>query len=311
MPPRRKTTPRSRSAGSEASAALRDASRGIRLQKALAEAGVASRRACEQLIEAGRVRVNGQRVTELPAWVDPRQDTIEVDGEAIARPSRKGRHGTRHTYLMLHKPRSVISTNRDPEGRRRVIDLIPSTALPGRPRLFPVGRLDADSTGLILLTDDGELTQRLTHPRYEVAKHYLVSIKGRVSEDDLERLRRGIYLAPPRDAPPGRKPPAKSRHPRARRASVERVRVVRHETDRARGDRTTLAITLREGQNREIRRLLARLGFKVRRLKRVGIGPLRLKGLAVGQWRPLTPTELSQLRKAAGMGGRHESSGQD
>jgi len=311
MPPRRKTAPRSSPTGSEASAALRDASRGIRLQKALAEAGVASRRACEQLIESGRVRVNGQRVTELPAWVDPGQDTIEVDGEAIARPSRKGRRGTRHTYLMLHKPRNVISTNRDPEGRRRVIDLIPSTALPGRPRLFPVGRLDADSTGLLLLTDDGELTHRLTHPRYEVAKHYLVSIKGRVGEDDLERLRRGIYLAPPRDAPPGRKPPAKSRHPQAKRASVERVRIVRHETDRTRGDRTTLAITLREGQNREIRRLLARLGFKVRRLKRVGIGPLRLKGLAVGQWRPLTSTELSQLRKAAGMGGRHESSRRD
>lgn len=258
---------------------FKDAQRGIRLQKAMAEAGVASRRDCEAMVLEGRVTVNGTRIIELPAWVDPIDDRIELDGEPIVEPRRTKKGKTKKTYVMVHKPRRVISTNDDPEGRLRVIDLVDA---PLRARLFPVGRLDADSTGLILLTDDGELANRLTHPRYEVTKDYQVQVRGRLSEADLDRLRKGLLLAT---------------DGKAKKASVETVRILGTETDRTRGDRTTLAIRLREGQNREIRRLMARMGVKVRRLKRVGIGPLRLKGLAVGGWRMLTPSELASLRK--------------
>lgn len=274
--------------------ALRDAARGIRLQKALSSAGVASRRDCEALIEAGRVSVNGEVVTKLPVWVDPETDRIMVDGEPVARPRRRPKKagiGFGHTYVMLHKPRGVISTTDDPQGRRRVTDLIdPSLAR----RVYPVGRLDADSTGLILLTDDGELTNRLTHPSYGISKRYIVSVRGRLEEEDLEKLRKGLYLADPR-----RRQPAGN--PGSRKASVEEVVIIRHEIDRTRGDRTLLGITLSEGQNREIRRLMARVGLKVRRLKRVGIGPLRLKGLAVSHWRLLTSTEIQKLYKATGL----------
>ena len=267
-----------------------DASRGIRLHKALADAGVASRRACEQLVEAGRVTVNGQRITALPAWVDPDNDRIEVDGEPVARPRKTTRGDVTHVYVMVNKPKRVVSTNSDPEGRTRVIDLVD---LPGRTRLFPVGRLDADSTGLILLTNDGELTNRLTHPRYGVTKHYEVSVRGKLTKDDVQRLQDGLILADRKAELMGKKKTVK-------RAAMEQVRILGYETDRTRGDRTTLSVTLREGQNREIRRLLARLGIKVRKLKRTAIGPVRLKGLAVGQWRMLNAAELRALRRAAG-----------
>lgn len=256
---------------------------GVRLQKVMAEAGVASRRECEALIEAGRVAVNGKRITELPVFVDPDEDNIEVDGQRL-RP-RKSAQRAVHTTVMLNKPKRLISTAHDPQGRRTVVDLVP---LPQR--LYPIGRLDADSTGLILLTDDGELTNRLTHPRYEVPKRYRVTVRGKLSDDDVERLRKGLYLAPTRRGKAD-----------AKKAAAEQVRVLRRYTDRTRGDRTDLSITLREGQNREVRRLLARLGFKVRRLHRVAIGPLQLKGLAMGEFRKLTPTELGKLRKAAGL----------
>lgn len=287
------TRPNPKSSLKNQKSLYRDASRGIRLQKVMAEAGVASRRDCEAMIEDGHVRVNGDLVDTLPAWVDPRADVVELDGVRLSGTggTRSGGRSpakrVRHTYLMVHKPRGVISTNEDPEGRKRVIDLIDA---PINARLFPVGRLDADSTGLILLTDDGELANRLTHPRYEVTKQYQVSVRGKLDESDMQRMRKGLFLADRKVA----KPQA------AKRASVERVRIVSHEVDRARGDRTTLAITLREGQNREIRRLLARLGYKVRRLKRTAIGPLKLKGIAIGGWRPLTVTEIGMLRKAAG-----------
>ena len=284
----------------------RDAERGMRLQKAMAEFGVASRRDCEAMIEQGRVRVNGDVVNTLPAWVDPTRDEIEVDGHRL-NPIKKARRAAadteapagpkpthvekRHTYIMVHKPRNTISTNEDPEGRRRVIDLVEGADLPPGTRLYPVGRLDADSTGLILLTDDGELANRLTHPRYEITKDYEVAVKGKVSQEDLAHLKKGVYLADRRGA----------RVYGNKRASVEEARIIGSQTDRERGDRTALHITLREGQNREIRRVLARLGFNVRRLKRVGIGPLKLRGVAVGGWRRLTGPELSQLRKAAGL----------
>jgi len=270
---------------------LTDAARGIRLQKAMAEAGVASRRRCEQLIEQGVVTVNGQPVTALPAWVDPMHDRIEVEGQPVARRRRADAPAHAAQYLMVNKPKRVITTNDDPQGRRRVIDLVADAAAAEKARLFPVGRLDADSTGLILLTNDGELAHRLTHPRYGVAKRYRVTVRGRLEQADLRRLRDGLHLA---DRRPGSKPGAK-------KASAESVRVLKHERDREHGDRTILAMTLTEGQNREIRRMLARLGFKVRRLHRVGFGPVKLDKLPHGGWRPLTKGEVRKLRAAAGL----------
>ncbi|MEX0887327.1 MAG: pseudouridine synthase [Phycisphaeraceae bacterium] len=263
-----------------------DKSRGIRLQKAIANAGIASRRDSEQLIEQGRVHVNGQAVTELPAFVDPVTDRIAVDGRELPRPRKTSRPETAHTYIILHKPRGVISTTDDPQGRATVTDLVKA---PGAARLYPVGRLDADSAGLILLTDDGELANRLTHPRYGVAKRYEVSVRGHVTQEQVQRLRDGLILVDRKGAPA------------AKRAAAERVVILGYERDRTRGDRTALAITLREGQNREIRRLLARLGYKVRRLKRVAIGPISLKGLATGEHRRLTGSERNALRRAAGL----------
>ncbi len=250
---------------------LRDKRRGVRLQKAMADAGVGSRRTCEQLIDDGRVAVNGCPVTELPVWVDPAEDKITVDGRLVPRQKRR----RSHTYLMVHKPRGVICTNHDPEGRKRVIDLVPHAE-----RLFCVGRLDADSTGLVLLTNDGELTQQLTHPSHEVPKTYHVTIKGRLEGEDVDKLTEGIYLADPAG--------------RTARARASLVKVLDRHHDRSR-----LEITLREGRNREIRRMLVRLGHPVKKLKRIAIADLPLKGVAPGQWRPLTRPEIAKLRAAA------------
>ena len=292
-----------------------DNTRGIRLQKAMAESGLASRRACEELVEAGRVTVNGTQVKELPAWVDPAQDAIKVDGEPLPRTprNRRGKEDTAvgKTYVIVNKPRGVISTNDDPEGRRRVIDLIEDSLL-SRKRLFPVGRLDADSTGMILMTDDGELTHRLTHPSFEAPKEYRVTVNGTVSVDALERIRKGVYLAGTKEIAKTKsadndlasKPaenPSQRKRSAAKKAAPDAVRILRVEKDRASGDRTMLAMTLHEGQNREIRRVFARLGLKVRKLKRVAIGPVQMKTLRSGSWRELTGPEIRKLRKAVGL----------
>ncbi|MEM7680863.1 MAG: pseudouridine synthase [Planctomycetota bacterium] len=294
--------------GPHANPDLRNAERGLRLQKAMAEAGVASRRACEELIEEGRVRVNGNVVRDLPAWVDPREDSIEVDGQEIARPRRpRGKRSAKNPtlgkhYVLLHKPRGVLCTNRDPDGRPTAVQLV--AGLPGNPRLFPVGRLDADSTGLLLLTDDGDLAYRLTHPSFEVPKTYRVRVAGEVTERDLARLRQGLYLA---DRTPGakrhaaRRAAATGQGAAAKKARVEKAAIIGREVDRARGSRTTLRLTLEEGQNREIRRLLARVGFRVRKLQREAIGPLRLGGLAPGAWRTLESKEVRSLYHACGL----------
>jgi len=249
---------------------LRDAGRGVRLHKAMADAGVGSRRACERLIAEGRVAVNGRTVTTMPAWVDPLADRVEVDGRGIARRRKPGK-----LYLMVNKPRNVICTNRDPEGRKRVVDLVPH-----RERLFCVGRLDAESTGMVLLTNDGDLTQALTHPSHEVPKTYHVTIKGELPDEDVEKLKRGVMLA--------------DREGGAARAKASGVELKRRDRDS-----TALAITLREGRNREIRRMMARLGHRVKKLKRVAIGGVALKGVASGQWRELSRSEVNALRRAA------------
>jgi pseudouridine synthase len=267
-----------------------DAARGIRIQKALADAGIASRREAEQMIEEGRVQVNGKSVTALPAWVDPANDRVTVDGKKVVALGSLGKGG-RRVYIMLNKPRHTITTTNDPDGRTSVLDLVKT---PGNARLFPIGRLDAESTGLLLLTNDGELGQQLTHPSYEVEKEYHVSVKGYMSDDDMQLLKHGLMLTTD-----PRKAPRASRHaPRPKRASVLKIRLISRGRSKGGNQRTRLSMTLAEGQNREIRRLLARLGFPVKRLERVKIGPLKLKGLASGEWRPLTSREVQQLRTA-------------
>lgn len=254
-----------------------DASRGPRLQKVLAEAGVGSRRHCEQLIEAGEVRVNGHLVDALPAWVDPAKDRITVSGRRI-------RTSQTHVYVMLFKPRGVVSTNEDPEGRPRAIDLVDH---PSRARLYPVGRLDMDSSGLLLLTNDGELANRLTHPRHEVHKLYEVTVSGSLDDSEVAKLERGLFLLDRRPRKVAQK---------VTRTSPSSLALLKRDRDR-----TRLLMELSEGRNRQIRRMMAQLGHNVRKLRRVQMGPLKLKGLQPGQWRDLTPRELKELRSAAGL----------
>jgi len=237
---------------------------GERLQKILAAAGIGSRRKCEELILTGRVEVDRQVVTHLGAKADPQRQEIRLDGVALPRP--------RLVHYLVHKPVGVVSTNYDQSGRPRVIDLVPPR---DNERLFAVGRLDLSSEGLMLLTNDGELANRLTHPRYGVDKTYQVEVAGSIDRDALAALQKGAHLA----------------EGFARAASAK----VRTQWKKS----TLLEIVLREGRNREIRRLLARVGHKVLRLKRVGLGPLRLGELPVGEYRPIEPGELRELRQAA------------
>lgn len=259
---------------------LRDASRGERLQRVLADAGVASRRACEAMILEGRVEVNGTLVTELPAWADPSTDTILVDGRPIRREPE------RHYYILLNKPARTLTTVEDEPGadRRTVIDLVDH---PSAPRLFPVGRLDYETTGLVLLTNDGDLANRLTHPRYGVPKTYRVKVRGRIDPDAAGELEQGIYLADRKEG----------RTTGASRTSRVEIGVTRWD-----GPDTWLELTLREGRNRQVRRMLSAVGYPVKKLERVAMGPLRLKGVARGGWRELNAGELRALRRSAAQG---------
>jgi 23S rRNA pseudouridine2605 synthase len=232
----------------------------MRLGKYLAHAGVASRRAAEQLVFDGRVSVRGQTVKD-PARDVADGDDVRVDGEPVS--------VKEHPLLvyMLHKPAGVVSTARDPQGRRTVVDLVPSSE-----RLYPVGRLDADTTGLILLTNDGELANRLTHPRYGVAKVYRVTVANPpVRPADIERLENGVVLED------GRTAPAK-----ARRIASDRFE-----------------ITIREGRKRQVRRMAEEVGYRVRALERVQLGPLKLGTLASGGHRRLKVAEVEALRQQA------------
>jgi len=257
-----------------------DAERGERLQRVLADAGIDSRRHCEEMILEGRVKVNNKVVGDLPAWVDPENDRITVDGEPVTQPRRRKSTGKRgHTYILLNKPKHVVCTNRDPEGRKRAIDLV---KLPGNPRLFCVGRLDADSTGLLLLTTDGDLANHLTHPRYGVHKSYEVVIRGSLGTDEIAELEHGIYLADRR----AESAAVRRKKKRARaEAALEATRTapVRLQLIKRDRERTHLKMELREGRNRQIRRMMARVGHPVKSLKRVQLGPLRLKGIALGE----------------------------
>jgi 23S rRNA pseudouridine2605 synthase len=235
---------------------------GERLQKVLAAAGIGSRRECELLIEQGRVMIDGRVVSRLGTRVDPERQRIRVDGEAV--------QTERRVYYLLNKPKGFLSTNFDPSGRPRAIDIL--KAVPQR--LFSAGRLDRESEGLLLLTNDGELTNRLTHPRYGVPKTYVVQVAGQPTPDDLTKMRKGVYLS-------------------EGKVTVDSVR-----RKGARGKSTLLEIVLSEGRNREIRRMLARLGHKVMRLTRTAIGPVTDRGLRPGEFRKLQPDELQILRQA-------------
>jgi 23S rRNA pseudouridine2605 synthase len=233
---------------------------GQRLQKVLAGAGVASRRACEELISEGRVEVNGKVVTEQGRRVDPDTDVIRVDGSRIPPPRR-------HRYLVLNKPRGVVSTMDDPEGRPTVADFVPDR----QGRLFHVGRLDTDTEGLILLTNDGDFAHRLAHPSYEVPKTYLAEVAGVVGRDVVAKLRAGVTLE---DGP---------------------VRPVAVKLVSTSAERSLVKITLHEGRNHLVRRTMEAVGHPVRRLSRTGIGPVRLGTLRTGEIRELTRDELGGL----------------
>lgn len=236
-----------------------------RLQKILAEAGVASRRAAERLLRAGRVSVNG-RVARLGESADPERDTVAVDGVPVGRESA--------VYWLLHKPRGVITTARDPEGRPTVLGLVPDR----EHRLYPVGRLDRDTEGLLLLTNDGRVAHALLHPSHGSEREYRVTVAGRISAAALRRLAAGVELEDGRTAPA-----------RVGRAAFDPPT----ETSR-------FTLTLIEGRKRQIRRSLAALGHPVLRLVRVRMGPLELGDLAPGQARPLRPAERRALLEATG-----------
>jgi 23S rRNA pseudouridine2605 synthase len=231
----------------------------MRLQKYLAEAGIASRRAGETLITAGRVGVNGVAVVHLGSQVDPEQDRVTVDGTPV-RVRKK-------LYVALHKPRGYLCTRKDPQHRHTVGELLPREWA----NLYPVGRLDRETEGLLFLTNDGEFCLRLTHPRYGVRKRYVVEVEGRIPDETLSQFARGV-----RD--------------RAEWLKAESARLVR-----GNNTRSSVELELREGKYREVRRLCELLGLRVLRLQRVQIGPVKLGELPVGRWRVLTAEERHAL----------------
>ena len=233
---------------------------GIRLQKVLASAGIASRRASEILIDEGRVEVNGKVVTEQGKRVNPETDHIRVDGSRIPPPRR-------HMYIVLNKPRGVVSTMDDPEGRQTLTDYLPRT----KERLFHVGRLDTETEGLIVLTNDGEFAHRLAHPSYEVPKTYHVQAAGVLDNRTIKRLEKGVTLE---DGP----------------VKPDKVKLISRSQNK-----TLLEITLHEGRNRIVRRMMDAVGHPVDRLARTRIGPIRLGVLPVGETRELTREELGAL----------------
>ena len=230
-----------------------------RLQKILSQAGIASRRASEQLMLEGRVTVNGTTILELGTKADAARDDIRVDGRRIKIPER-------HLYLLLNKPRGYVTTRSDPQKRPTVIDLLVGV----REYVYPVGRLDYDSEGLLILTNDGDLAARLTHPRHGVPRVYEVSVRGVPDAHDMSRLTKGVSIDGHRTQP----------------AEVVSLGPSR------------LRITVREGRNRQVRKMCDAIGHPVAELRRVAIGPIRDARLKTGHWRELTPPEVARLKRA-------------
>jgi 23S rRNA pseudouridine2605 synthase len=233
-----------------------------RIQKILSRAGIASRRAAERVMAEGRVTVNGETVRELGTKADVSTDDIRVDGVRVKAPQAP-------VYMVLYKPKGVVTTRHDPEGRSTVMDLVPAVA-----GLFPVGRLDVTTEGLILLTNDGAFAERVAHPRYEVPRVYEAKVRGLPDEETLLRLRKGVRVE-------------------GQRMAVDRVRVVEA------GNNSWLEVTLHEGKHHEVRRLLEAVGHPVSKLKRIALGPLVLRGLKPGEYRHLTPAEVRAFTRPA------------
>lgn len=233
-----------------------------RLQKVMAAAGIASRRECEKMIQAGRVQVNGKTVTELGTKVGPKA-FITIDGKGL-RPTKK-------RYILLYKPRGVVTTMKDPQGRRTVAEMLEGV----RERLYPVGRLDYQTEGLLLMTNDGELAQKMTHPSHHVNKTYEVTVKGKVPEEKLDILRMGVPLEDGLTAP-------------------ALVYVKGYDPEKK---LTLFTVTIHEGRNRQVRRMCDFIGFPVNKLKRVQIASLTLEGLKKGEYRELEPEEVEALQR--------------
>jgi 23S rRNA pseudouridine2605 synthase len=244
-----------------------------RLQKVLAAGGLGSRRSCEPLITAGRVTVDGRPVTELGTKVDPERQEIRCDGEVV-RPAR-------NVYYLINKPRGYVCTNADERGRPCVFDLLPMRDA----RLFAVGRLDADTEGLLIVTNDGGFAQRVAHPRYGVAKSYRAQVRGAMTNAAKRDLLAGVWIA-------------------GNRCAASWVKIIK----RGRAD-SVVEITMHEGRNREVRRMLARVGFPVAHLRRFRIGPLQDDLLRLGHWRKLNPEEIRALTDAAAAQGSHRPRG--
>ena len=236
----------------------------VRLNKFLADQGVASRRAADEMIRAGKVSIDGEPVTELGTRVDPERQEVEVGGVILRAPGER-------RYYLLNKPAGVVCTNDRRETRPRAVDLVVDRY---KGRIYTVGRLDEESKGLILLTSDGDFAQRVAHPRFGVPKTYRVKVRGRIDDESIQKVRAGVHLA-------------------EGRTSGARI-LVRRRTR----EYSTLDVTLREGMNRELRRAFARVGYKVVDLKRTRIGPLSDRGLGVGRWRPLSREEVEALLTA-------------
>ena len=233
-----------------------------RLQKYLAHAGIASRRFCEELISQGKVKVNGKTVTEMGVKIDPESDRIEVRGKLIGKPEDK-------VYILLNKPKGYVTTVRDPQGRPKVTDLLTGV----EQRVYPVGRLDFDTEGLLILTNDGDITYGLTHPKHELGKTYVATVKGVPDKDKLKRFSKGLRLADGVTAP-------------------AKVRLLNKK-----GSNGVLEITIYEGRNRQIRRMCETIGHPVLELKRVSVAFLRLEGVEEGKFRHLNNEEISKLKK--------------
>ncbi len=240
----------------------------IRINKLLSMYGVASRRAADALIAQGRVEINGRVVMELGTRVEPGQDEIRVDGRRLKTAPVK-------RYLLLNKPVGVMSTRSDPQRRRTVVDLLADAGIRGY--FFPVGRLDYDSEGLIILTNDGEFAEKVTHPRYELERTYEAIVEGVPDERDLDRLRRGVQLDGDRTQPA--------------KISVKRVL-------KGKKEQTVLEMSIREGRNRQIRKMCDAIAHPVDRLRRIRIGSITDPGLRAGQLRDLTPAEIRALTKS-------------
>ena len=240
---------------------------GVRLQKVLAAAGIGSRRHCEQLIDDGLVEVNGRTVTEQGVRVDPIKDVIRVDGARIPPPRR-------HAYLMFHKPRGVVSTMEDPQGRSTISDYLGKRVKEG---LFHVGRLDTPTEGLLLITNDGDFAQRMAHPSHEISKTYVAEVDGVIENVTLRKLSRGITLD---DGP----------------VRPDQVKLIQRG-----GTRSIVQVVLHEGRNRIVRRMFEAVGHPVRRLSRTAVGPVRLGQLKVGELRELSRDELGALMDLAGL----------